>query len=578
MLNRSLLVLFAVFLQLSAAAGPSWGSSPARADNAQAPAPAAENGVEAPVIAPTLQEQLRQLLDSIDRKQRSLDNLRQQRAKVEGSEAADLDKEIESVAKQLSELRQQFVQLSTDDFTFSIANYNQTPQFDINWQEDLIKVIYPLLRELKQLTERPRMIEQLNGEINFYREHAANLAKGEAHVDSLIANTKDPKLLQGLKLVSKQITERQSDVEQKLSGLERQLEDLQEHDEPLWPSVRDGVRTFTTSVILHLLLASLIAIASYYLLQLLGHLPLRLIAADQAERWVFVERSVRLLTKVASVIVSLVVFLMVLYALGAWVLLALTVIVILGLLFSLKGLVPDYLVELRTLFNLGSVRQGERLLYNNLPWRIQELDVYTLLYNPTLGGLLRVPLTKISHLSSRPFNKDEPWFPTRIGDFVQLSDGVFGRVEQQTPETVILNCGDAQMTYRTEQFLTLRPHNLSIRGFSVSTEFGIGYRHRHELTTHILEIFRAELREAMEQAPFAAFNTGIVVELKTVAASSLNLLLGASFKGEAAEYYSRIQRWLQTTAVECANRHDWDIPYPQITVHAAERDEREPAA
>ena len=571
---RSRTLSLALTLLLSCAALFAWSDTAHPANGAQ-PASGDENHApDVPVIAPSLQDQLRQLLDSIDRKERALDTLRQHRAKVEGSEATELDKEIESSSKQLTELRQQFVQLATDDFSFDIASYNQTPQFDINWQQDLIQVIYPLLREMKELTERPRLIEQLNGEINFYREHADSLTKGAAHLDSLIANTKDPKLLQGLKLVAKKINERQTDTEQKLSGLERQLKDLQDHNEPLWPSIREGMRTFATSVILHLLLASISAIAAFYLLQLLGRLPLRLIAADQAERWVFVERSARLLTKVICVIGSIIVFLMVLYAFGAWVLLALTVIVILGLLFSLKGLVPDYLVELRTLFNLGSVRQGERLIYNNLPWRVQELDVYTLLYNPSLSGLMRVPLTKISHLSSRPFHKEEPWFPTRIDDFVQLSDGVFGRVEQQTPEMVILNCSDTQMTYRTEQFLMLRPQNLSVRGFSVSTEFGISYRHQREATTRIADIFRAELNDAMKQTPFAAFNTAVFVELKTAAPSSLIFLLGAGFKGAAAENYSRIQRWLQISAVECANKHGWDIPFPQITVHY---DKEEPA-
>jgi len=559
---------FALLLTLCLFATAAWAQAPDANKNKP---PAADQQIISPpampIITPTLQEQLRQLLDSIDRKERDLDTMRQQRARMEGSQATDMDKEIESAAKQLSDLRQQFIQLATDDFSFNIATYNQTPQFDINWQQDLIQVIYPLLRELKHLTERPRMIEQLNGEINFYREHLDSLNKGEEHVDALIANTKDPKLLQGLKLVAKKIAERKSDVDQKLSGLERQLEDMQQHDEPLWPSIRDGMRTFATSVILYLLLATLAAFASYYLLRLLGQLPLRLIAADQMERWVFVERSGRLLTKVISIIGSLIVFLMVLYAVGAWVLLALTVIVILGLLFSLKNLVPDYLVELRTLFNLGSVRQGERLVYNNLPWRVQELDVYTLLYNPALGGLMRVPLTKISHLSSRPFNKEEPWFPTQVGDFVQLSDGISGRIEQQTPEMVMLNIGEAQMTYRTEQFLTLRPNNLSARGFSVSTEFGIGYRHQREVSTHVVEIFRSELREAMAHAPFAKFNTSSFVELKSVGASSLVFILGATFKGGAAEYFSSIQRWLQATAVECANKHDWEIPLPQIVVH-----------
>lgn len=530
---------------------------------AQTPPNAVDLEVETePVVTPSVQDKLKQLLDGIERKQRDLDTERAQRGKDPNP---DLDAEIERTKQELDDLRQQFLELATNDF--NISRYDEQPQFDINWQEDLIQVIYPLLRELKDLTEKPRAIERLNAELAFYREHAEDMKKALAHLDTVVANTQDKKLLRSLENVQVRAKERQQELDQKLAGLEMRLQDRLKDENPLWPSIIDGARTFGTGLGLHLMLAFTLALAAFYLVQLAGQLPKKLIAQKHAERLVFVERSVHFLARAFGVVIGGIVFLMVLYSLGAWVLMGLTVIVMLGLIFSLKGAVADYLVEIRTLFNLGSVRQGERLIYNGLPWRIASLDVYTTLHNPALDGLLRVPLTQISRLSSRPFHQTEPWFPTSTGDIVLLADGLCGAVALQTPELVQLNVGESLVSFRTTEFLNKRPQNLSIKGFSVGTDFGIDYRHQALATTEILDQYRAELENALQEQPFAQYNTFFNIEFKSASGNSLDFRVGATFTSGAADSYHRIQRWLQKASVDCANKYGWDIPFQQIMVH-----------
>jgi hypothetical protein len=185
---------------------------------------------------------------------------------------------------------------------------------------------------------------------------------------------------------------------------------------------------------------------------------------------------------------------------------------------------------------------------------------------------MRMPLTQISKLSSRPSQLNEPWFPTDVNDYVLLLDGMFGRVEFQSPETVQINAGDAIVNYRTEHFLNQRPQNLTKRGFTVATDFGIDYRHQGEATTTIVDTLRYELEGAIQQTEFNQHRTAINVELKAASASSLDFRINASFKGEAADMYFRIQRWLQKFAIDCANKHGWEIPFPQMTVHYSDDD------
>lgn len=529
----------------------------------RAPAnPAAKTTPEA-VIQPSVQEQLSSLTDSIERKQKELSSLRALRAKEASPE---LDKEIEAAAAQLRDLRDQFSGLATNDF--QISRYSEAPTLDVNWQDDLIQIIYPLLREMRELTEKPRTVERLKAEIGFYSHNAASLANAIAHMEALIADTRDARLLRSLRNLHTRLVEQRTDLEHKVAGLQHRQQELERETLPLWASIRDGAKTFLTTIGLHIGLGLLVALAAYYLTQLIMRLPMHFVSARRAEQLAVFDRMMHFLGQILGWLLALLAFVTVLYALDSWVMLGVAAIVLLIMVFSLKDVIPNYLVEIRTLFNLGSIRQGERIIYNGLPWRIAELDVYTVLHNPALDGLQRVPLTQISRLSSRPYQREEPWFPTSKGDWVLLNDSAFGRVVVQTPEIVQLNFGESIINYRTDKFLDARPQNIS-GGFTAAVDFSIDYRHQQQATTLILELLRAEMQAQLMQSEFAPHCASFNVEFKSSGASSLDFRLLGTFRGEAADRYFSIQRWLQRSALDCANKFGWNIPFQQIVVHRA---------
>ena len=59
------------------------------------------------------------------------------------------------------------------------------------------------------------------------------------------------------------------------------------------------------------------------------------------------------------------------------------------------------------------------------------------------------------------------------------------------------------------------------------------------------------------------------VEFLQAGPSSLDLVVLADFKGEAAALAKRIERALQRWCVDCCNANNWEIPFPQLTVHRA---------
>jgi hypothetical protein len=224
--------------------------------------------------------------------------------------------------------------------------------------------------------------------------------------------------------------------------------------------------------------------------------------------------------------------------------------------------------EVRVLLNIGPVREGQRLLYNGLPWKVQALNVYSTLVNPELsGGALLLPLKALTELHSRPYDEAEPWFPTRANDYVLLNDKTYGRVRLQTPELVQLQVLGSDKTYPVDAFLSSNPQNLSRHGFAIVIRFGIDYRHQPLVTGEIKQKFENFLGAHLKASQWDEHLKDFFVEFDEAAASSLNFLIYALFSGAAADSYFRIRRTLQSLAVDACNANGWVIPFNQMTVH-----------
>ncbi len=375
--------------------------------------------------------------------------------------------------------------------------------------------------------------------------------------------------MQTLQRLLDKITSHTNQVQGKLTLLERELA-LQNE------GLRDALRTILKNLHgaalylgLYLVLAMLAAATAYYGVQLLGKLLRRALRQSHSSHEAFIDRVIHLIEILLGSLLATMAFLLTLYAVSAWALLTLFIVIGIGIALSFRSMIPAFVIEIRTLLNLGTVRQNERLIFNGLPWRIAALDIQVILHNAALSGYLRVPLTQISRLSSRPFHDDEPWFPTHEGDYVLMQDGLFGRIAMQTTEMVQLNYSESIVTYPIDAFLNQRPQNISINGFTAISDIGLDYCHRNELES-IETILRSELLTALATTAFGAFKKSLTVEFKAANSSSLDFRILVVFSGEASEFYLPIHRWLQKFGVDCANRHTWSIPFPQLTLHYAD--------
>jgi small-conductance mechanosensitive channel len=263
-------------------------------------------------------------------------------------------------------------------------------------------------------------------------------------------------------------------------------------------------------------------------------------------------------------------FLLVLYLFEDWVLLTLALLILFGIAWSSKHTLPDYVKEAVLLLNLGSVREGDRVIYNGVPWLVRSLGFDTHLANSELmGGNLHLPLRDFLDLRSRPFEPDEPWFPTRMGDWVLLDNDTLGKVILQTPEVVrVVLLGGSRRTFSLQDFLTQSLTVLST-GFRLAVQFGLDYQHQARITHEIPATLESSLREALAREGYAKDIVNLKVEFAEAGASSLNLCVLADFAGTAASSYHVLRHAIQCICVDACNVYGWVIPFPQVTLHMA---------
>jgi hypothetical protein len=225
--------------------------------------------------------------------------------------------------------------------------------------------------------------------------------------------------------------------------------------------------------------------------------------------------------------------------------------------------------------NLGAIREGERIIFNNLPWQIKSLGYYTRLVNPALkGGALRVNTKELMNLNSRPVNETEPWFPTRAHDWVQLTDGTFGKVVMQSAEQIMIKfIGGQTKFYKTNEFLNLAPINLS-NDFAVELIFGVDYDHQEVITTDLAMLFKTEFPAKIDE-----YLSGIKddfkdlnIEFHSAGDNSLNYRFFLRCNGNIASQKNFIERRIQTIFVEICNDNDLTIPFSQVRVHMSKDD------
>ncbi|WP_295624376.1 hypothetical protein [uncultured Nitrosomonas sp.] len=512
-------------------------------------------------------DQLSAIMQSLQEKRKQRKALQQQLAKAtQEDEKKDLQQRIDELKAVIKQLNHSFEQVIIGGLDLDPFLDASTRPFD--WKEELILATKPIIDALKDLTEKPRKIEKLRGDISLLHEQRKLIdlaldAMARFQPDTMAQPTK-----QEFESVTQKWLQRQADNIQDLEIARSQLVSLEESNKDWWQSLKTGMVDFVQGRGLTLTIAILTAFTVWMLMRGLLWLYQKKLVSPGNRNSIKVRLAgyaYRMLTGLLVILAVLITF----YLANDFLLLTLAIILLIAIALSLRHILPRYINETRLLLDIGPVRIGERVVYNGLPMQVRSINVHSLLRNPDLKGIVRLPLNALDDMVSRP-DIDEPWFPCRPGEYVMLSDGRFGEVLEQTLELVLLQMKGSLVQFPAADFFRLDLLNLSRKGFVVVVTFGIDYQHQAQCLDEVPTRFREALEHALAQAEFSDKIVSLLVEFKEANTNSLDYLIVVNCKGEAASSYFTINRLIQKTCVEVCNREHWVIPFTQLTVHQGE--------
>ncbi len=480
----------------------------------------------------------------------------------------DLREEITGLGTKLAELESTFSRLCTG---VDHGNLQAQEKNEIDWKEQAKELLGPAINQLKQVTARPREIEQLRTDISVYQERIPVAKKAIESIDQLLPYAKTEQLKGKLQSTKKAWQNTLGETRTKLNIASSRLDEMLFDKKPLSESVRELVQMFFRSRGRNLLVSFFVLLTSIMLFQW-GHKLVQRYSPVHKKGRTFGSRIFDIAYIIASVVITLLAVLAVFYFFGDWLLLSIVIIFLIGVGWASKQAIPIFWEQAKLLLNFGPVREGEVIVYNGIPFEVISINFFSIFKNSKLSAeTLRLPLKDLLEIRSRPIAKHEPWFPCRSGEWVILADGTYGEVLVQTPESVKVRLkGGGVETFRTEEFLKLNPLNLS-KGYRLWVTFGLDYSHIDNITDEIPQILEKALAEGLNQKGYAESIRMIRVEFEEVGTSSMDLSILADFNSQAQDAYYRLCRLLNRICLETGNKNDWSIPYQQVKIHLNNR-------
>jgi len=480
------------------------------------------------------------------------------------SEKQDLQEELVQLDKQLNETSVDFERLATgvDSDVFSDK---QATQF--SWKEELSTLIEPSLKELKQLTAKARQKSDLKDTIAIYEKQSTTAHEAVDHIEHLIDQAKDNKVKNYLNELLPAWKNMEKRIDGKLDLAKQELAQLEADDVSILQSTGRSIRDFFRARGWFLLIALGVFVGLLLGIRLLARLLFHFLPSARKENRPAHIRFLGVFLQFFSIFAAISGLIAALYLAEDWLLLSGAIVLMLGMVWGVRQTLPKMWQQARLMLNMGSIREGERLTYQNVPWKVMTINVFCKLYNPTMGCYLRVPIENMIGLVSRPYALDEPWFPCKTGDWVAIDGKPNAKVVSLSHEMVeLVELGGRKIVYPTGDFLGLAPANFSTN-FFIRVVFGLSYDLQKEITTTVLDKLQAFIERKFEEHHFSEGCLSLSVDFLQAGASSLDVVIFANMRGDQAPSIGKIERSISRWCVECCNLNNWEIPFPQMTVH-----------
>jgi len=514
-------------------------------------------------------ESLGSLNDTLLSRQNQLDELSKQLAK--SKEEAETD----SLSKQMVELKNDiaFTEGEIDVVILGLQsreyNGDGLSEQEFVFEKELGQIFEPLIISLERATEPARRMEELRQLSEQVDRRRSIIQATLDHINAFKVDENDytPDIETQLKSYQAIWLERLGETDNLAAALEEEKAAAQQAQGNSLASLTDDIGGFIVNRGANLLYAIGYALGFFLICQFLKFV-FSFIARKLNHGYLNAPaRIVGLILTGIGIAGAMLITITVFNIRHDWLMMVISLLVAIALLWSFGKAIPGMLTEVRTLLNLGAVREGERTLVGNVPFRIEKLGLYSKLVNLDLnGGSVIYPVKELIGMHSRPVLEDENWFPTRINDWIVRNDKHY-QVINQTPEHVILRRpGGADDHVPVDEFLGTVFERLT-DGYRRSHTVGLSYELLDIAPIKVPEALKHHVTQRVKQRVGEGKIQSVNVDLHELADSSINYLVQVDLGAACGEYWQKIKSDIVSGTVDACIKNNWEIPFPQMVVH-----------
>ncbi len=475
-----------------------------------------------------------------------------------------LKRQLTRLREELRATKKNFREISAGT---DITTLEATEEQAFNIKEEVMALLKPAFEEMREMTAHVRQKTALKEKIVYYEERLPIIEKVIANISRLQASNEDEILSLALDTGLNDWGKQQAFMHSELQAAEVQLNKLIAAESSLAEASQNYLKSFFKKRGLYLLESVLVILLVLLLSRYSYKVMKRVLPGFRAKRRSFQYRLLELTHRFTTLFFIVLGPMLVFYLVEDWVFFSLGILLLFGLMWTLLKGLPLMWRQIHLFLNIGSVREGERINFEGLPWLVERINLYCDLTNPVASMSLRVPINEMINLRSRPFDPGEPWFPCIKGDWVILSDGLRAKVTGISPEMVqLIERGGTRVTYPMQDFLAQTPHNLATN-FRIKEILGISYALQEHSTTSIPQTLHAYIIMRANEEGYGDQLLNLRVEFSQASNSSLDIVVIADFKGHLGDLYNRLRRAIQRWCVDACTENGWEIPFPQMTLH-----------
>lgn len=434
------------------------------------------------------------------------------------------------------------------------------------------ELLGPALDTIQRISAKPRKIEALKKELATYQEKIALTDVALKNIER-VTNSPDfktlvPDLESYIEEAKFNVNDLRQELTLKVEHINRDLNDLTKDDKSMLDATTSLVKDFFSTKGKNLTISTFIFFLTIWSISRLRNKYLLQIIENNPDKYIL--KTLNSLYGLISITSATALSIFTLYLLGDWVLVTFLVLFIAGTLWAFKDYIRKLTAEGKLILNLGAVKEGDLIIYQGLPWRVKNISFITTFENIFLDTpVIKISIAEILQMHSRKIHPNEPWFPSKTGDWVMLSDGTYGEIKLQTIEQVIVEIGSSQRKYYSvAQYLNLSPTNLSY-GFTVDFTWGLDYLDQTIFLSSVTPNINAKMKKLLKEYAYPPIDFS--VDFHSAGASALNLNIIGRFSGEFAGKRIQILKDLQSMLLQICTEDRLNIPFNQMVVHVHEK-------